>query len=468
MTCSHARGAIRFGLLALLLGCGAAAAPTPYDAGDDAAWDGAAQTDAGFDATSTDAAAMDSGSADSGNSRDASAPVDSGVVDSGIVDSGVVDSGTPDGGTPPAPSGTFEAMFTHRPTGNGRDTGVEDRITALIDAAQPGSRIRVAIFSFTRSGPADALNRAAARGVDVRILLDGGADGLGSEVSNLRTGLGASRVHLCDAPGTACVGSGIMHHKTFLFSALSDGSRNVVVQSSYNLTTAQLTGNNDGLIVRGDAALFAAYERTWRDLWADVEDPNYYHEDAGDYRSRAYFFPRDTGADPVLDAVNSVSCDATSRIRVAMAYFTDGRREVAQALATRAREGCDVRVVAGDSTIPIGTLVRSLLTTGGVVLTPYPTRSGWELHSKYMIIDAPFAGSVAHRQLVITGSENYSASALRSNDESMLRVEDAGLRPVHDELARRAQRRDSTLIARAVLMTFSGAGTRETLRPSEP
>ena len=61
-----------------------------------------------------------------------------------------------------------------------------------------------------------------------------------------------------------------MHHKTFLFSELSDGSRNVVLQGSHNLTTTQLTMHNNAVIIRGDAALFAAYERTWRDLFADV------------------------------------------------------------------------------------------------------------------------------------------------------------------------------------------------------
>lgn len=353
---------------------------------------------------------------DAGTAFDAGSGVDAAVVvdDGGIA---VDDAGL---STPPS----FETVFSRRPDANGRDTTVEDRIIRLIDSALPGSRIRVAIYTFTRSGPADALVRAAARGVDVRVVLDGDADGIGSEVTTLRTGLGAANVHLCDAPGSACVGSGIMHHKTFLFSALADGSTNVVAQASHNLTTTQLTMHNNAVIIRGDAALFATYERTWNDLWADVEIPDYYRVDDGDLATRVYFFPRPTGGDTSVSILGNISCDGTARIRVAMAFFTDARRDVATALAARAREGCDVRVVAGDAEIPLGSAVASTLTAAGVEIVRYPDRSGWSLHSKYMLIDALYAGSTAHRRLVFTGSHNWTGPALTINDETQLRVED--------------------------------------------
>lgn len=324
---------------------------------------------------------------------------------------------------------TFETVFSHRADDDARSTAVEDRIVSLIDMAVPGSRIRVAIYSFTRGAPSDALVRAAGRGVDVRIVLDGDADALlGSEVDTLVDGLGAANVHVCDAPGSACVGSGIMHHKTFLFSELSDGSRNVLLQASHNLTTTQLSMHNNAVIVRGDAALFAAYERTWADLFADVEMPDYYRIDDGDLATRVYFFPRPTGGDTSVSILDNVICDRTARIRVAMAFFTNARREVADALAARAREGCDVRVVAGDAEIPLGSTVASTLTGAGVQLTRYPERGGgWSLHSKYMVIDARYADSVEHRRLVFTGSHNWTGPALTENDETQLRVEDDGV-----------------------------------------
>ncbi len=324
------------------------------------------------------------------------------------------------------PPGAFETVFSRRPAGNERSTAVEDRIVSLIDMAVPGSRIRVAIYTFTRGPPSDALVRAAARGVDVRIVFDGDADGtLGSEVGTLVDALGAANVHVCDAPGSSCLGSGIMHHKTFLFSELSDGSRDVVLQASHNLTTTQLTMHNNAVIIRGDAALFAGYERTWTDMFADIENPNYYRIDDGDLATRVYFFPRATGGDTSVSILDNVTCDRTARIRVAMAFFTNARSEVADALAARAREGCDVRVVAGDAEIPLGGTVASTLTGAGVEVTRYPERGGgWSLHSKYMLIDANYADSGAHRRLVFTGSHNWTGPALTENDETQLRVED--------------------------------------------
>ncbi|MBX7195183.1 MAG: hypothetical protein K1X94_24220 [Sandaracinaceae bacterium] len=331
----------------------------------------------------------------------------------------------PDAFVPPPPTG-FETLFSHRSATNDRDTTIEDRVVQLIDMAVPGSRIRVAIYTFTRGAPSAALVRAAMRGVDVRIVLDGGADAtVGSEVATLRTGLGAGNVHLCDAPGTSCIGTGIMHHKTFLFSELSDGSRNVVMQSSHNLTTTQLTMHNNAVIVRGDAALFAAYEHTWNDLWADVENADYYRIDDGDLATRLYSYPRGTGGDTSVSILDNVTCDGTARIRVAMAFFTNARSAVADALAARAREGCDVRVVAGDAEIPLGTTVASTLTGAGVRLTRYPERTnGWSLHSKYIVIDARYSGSATHRRLVFTGSHNWTGPSLTDNDETQLRIED--------------------------------------------
>jgi phosphatidylserine/phosphatidylglycerophosphate/cardiolipin synthase-like enzyme len=182
----------------------------------------------------------------------------------------------------PAAAPTFATVFSRRDAANGRDTAIEDALVRLIDATPAGAEIRVALYTFTRSPPSAALVRAAARGVDVAIVLDGGADGVGSEVPALIAGLGAAAVHLCDAPGSACVGSGIMHHKTFLFSALTDGRRDVVAQASHNLTTTQLTMHNNAVIVAGDATLYAAYRRTWDDLFADVEIPAYDRRADGD------------------------------------------------------------------------------------------------------------------------------------------------------------------------------------------
>ncbi len=324
----------------------------------------------------------------------------------------------------PPPLPRYRAVFSSRSGTNTADGAVEDAIVDLIERAVPASRVRVAVFRFTRSRPATALIQAAQRGVDVRVVVDGDADeGAGSEVPRLISMLGRSRVTVCGAPGSACVGTGIMHHKTFLFSQLDDGSRNVVVQASHNLTHGQLTRHNNAVIVRGDSNLFAAYERAFADLRRDVVRAGYYRVANGNFRTRGYYFPRDSG-DTVAGVIDGVSCAGTARIRVAMAFFTDARLQVARALARRAQAGCDVQAVIGNAGLPAGRRVLEALRGGGVRVTLYPARGGnWALHSKYLLIDARYAGSSANRRLVFTGSHNWTGGALRRNDETLLRVE---------------------------------------------
>jgi phosphatidylserine/phosphatidylglycerophosphate/cardiolipin synthase-like enzyme len=111
-----------------------------------------------------------------------------------------------------------------------------------------------------------------------------------------------------------------------------------------------------------------------------------------------------------------------------MAFFTDARDAVARALAARRADGCSVEVVAGDDEIPLGDGVAAILRAGGVRVVRYPARGGgWGLHSKYMLIDAPYAGSETHRRLVFTGSHNWTGPALTINDEAFLRVDDGAV-----------------------------------------
>ena len=350
------------------------------------------------------------------------APADAGLPPADAGSPPAPDAGSP----PPPPPPNLQVVFSTRPATNGRDTSIEAALVALMDQALPGSKLRLEMYTFTRAAPADALIRAHQRGVDVKVVVDGGARlAAGSEIPRLEAALGLARVKSCSSAGggTSCQGTGIMHNKVLLLSALADGSRNVVVQASHNLTTAQLTMHNNAVVVRNDPALFAAYAQTFDDLWTDAQNLGAYRVADGTLATRAYFFPRGSGGDTVVSVLNNVTCDATAKIRVAMAFFTSARQAIADALSARKAEGCDVAIVVGDDEIPFSAQVSS-----GVAVTRYPQRAGgWGLHSKYLLVDAKYAGSSAHRRLVFTGSHNYTGPALTSNDETLLRVEDAAV-----------------------------------------
>ena len=51
---------------------------------------------------------------------------------------------------------------------------------------------------------------------------------------------------------------------------------------------------------------------------------------------------------------------------------------------------------------------------------------GVGVHSTYLLVDAPYYDGTS-RKLVWTGSHNYSYSALRRNDEVLLKIRDRGI-----------------------------------------
>jgi phosphatidylserine/phosphatidylglycerophosphate/cardiolipin synthase-like enzyme len=327
------------------------------------------------------------------------------------------------------------------------DFTIEDAMVELIGAAVPGSRIRVAVFTWTRDAIAEALVEAHARGVDVRTIADQSnlvEEPAGSNeyvprpaVRIAREGLGDDRVLLCNESsppnGLACIGTGIHHNKFLLFSELCDGSRDVVVQSSANFTNPQLRAHNNSVIIRDDAALFAAYEAYWDELHAQKTDLEYYVSARGDTGTEAFFFPRGEGGgdpapatDTAAQLFGNIDCTESSRVRVAMAYWTGPRAYLVDALRAKHDQGCDVRIIVDDvaSSAFLQDHLQSTMPAGTFLITP-------GVHHKYFLADTTYLG--AARKIVWTGSHNFTGPALRTNDEVLLQIEDDAIFEAFEE-----------------------------------
>ncbi len=326
-------------------------------------------------------------------------------------------------GEPPPP---LSVQFCRPGLDGSPDNRLEDALIELLELAVPGSTVRVSLFHLTRTRMTDAFVAAAARGVDVRFVLDDdnqAADGgLNTATQALVDGLGAGNVTFCP---NACLGTNINHNKTFLFSELADGSRDVSVVSSANLTSLQRRMHNNMVIVRDDPALFAALSGYWDDQRAQSKAPDYYLVANGDRATKIYAYPRASG-DTLVSVLNNVDCAGGGRIRLAMSLFSDARVAIAEALAARVDDGCSVLAVLNEpeGNSP-GPAVVSTLESGGVDVMTYPRGpDGQGVHSKYLLIESRYAGSANVRRLLWTGSHNYTGNALRNNDELLLRVED--------------------------------------------
>jgi hypothetical protein len=182
------------------------------------------------------------------------------------------------------------------------------------------------------------------------------------------------------------------------------------------------------VIDRDDPQLYTGYVAYWEQMkkHAPDADPDldFYTTVDGDH-TIAYFFPRETG-DTIVSVLDHVKCTSASTLRIAMAFWDDGRIAIANKLGDLEDHGCDVRVLmrhAGpqDSQTVIDTLRKHHIPVG-----LYPDQHDANIHSKYMAIDSKYdtGGTYEHRQLVFTGSHNYLGSSLRKNDETLLRVDD--------------------------------------------
>jgi hypothetical protein len=316
----------------------------------------------------------------------------------------------------------------------GEDPTLENAMLDLLAHTPSGAEVRVALYQWNRVNVADAFVAASKRGVDVRIVLDDDnktTDGkdYNAAVKTLLGGLPQGAVTLCTRGEGACIGDRINHNKFLLFSALDDGSKTVVVQSSANFTKAMLREHNNAVIVRDDAKLYAGYVSYFGDLRGQQRNPSYYRTLSGS-RARTYVYPRADG-DTVVSVLDNVRCKkGESSIRVTMAFFTEARGEIADRLIQKQADGCDVRVAMREANAgPVDASIIARLRKGGIEVGTYPAASGNQIHSKYMLIDSPYETSagVVKKQLVFTGSHNYTGTALRENDETMMRVDDGGV-----------------------------------------
>jgi phosphatidylserine/phosphatidylglycerophosphate/cardiolipin synthase-like enzyme len=331
-----------------------------------------------------------------------------------------------------------EATFNRPGLGNDTSTRVEDRIVEMIGQAAPGSDIYVSIYTFKRAAIAEALLNAQQQDVTVQVLVDNKS--LRSEAMALLRNGDSTRPPLQGCRGGRCIkvcragchGFHINHNKFVLFSELRDGSRWVVAQTSANFTRGQLRHYNDLLVVKNDPRLYEAFRGYFDDLSRRRWSPRYYRREQGDSGIGVHFFPRLFGPDPLVHILSDIECDGDSVIRVAHSRFESYRVKVARRLRQLSDRGCDVHIILREEPgkrSPGKAVMREL--EGLVTLLPYkgdasgPTHNA--IHTKLMLINAPYAGSEARKHLVLTGSHNLSVTSLRLNDEVLLRVDNETL-----------------------------------------
>lgn len=378
----------------------------------------------------------------------------------------------------PASAKVTDGAVFNDPLVTSKQYTISKRIRSLIDST-PGKtktnaraiiRVAMYVYSDSEQATADALIRAAKRGVDVRLILDSnntlepGWTRYAAYFRGLAKKYPTFTVSFCPI-GRGCIGDAHPesnnHNKFFMFSR-TDGSKRVVVQSSANLNKTNSVSYWNNAVVLVNPGLYNDYVAYFNDLWAQQASSDYGRV-AASGTAKAWHFPMAAG-DPVAQTLTddvrcagntSVGSQGRTIIRVAMKDFY--RIEVAEALWSLANSGCLVDVAYDEpatfqpylaqSEAVVAALSRPLTSPGGRIrlyLAGPSTKGNAKrrlVHSKYLLIEGQFAGR-SNSKVVFAGSHNFSYGSLRDNDETLLRVDSP---TIHDQYRSNFKRIVSTL-----------------------
>ena len=345
------------------------------------------------------------------------------------------------------------AHFANPQARDGRDETILKEVVRLIDNAPSGSTIRGTIYSLSVQPVAKALVAAEDRGVTVLVLSDGKnqvltgkALSIASRLTNYRfCGYEPTAYESPTKAGGGCIStsdSSDLHVKMFTFSSTADpkGVRrsNVAWFGSANMTYASGSDqSNNAITVYGDAALVTGLNKYFADLWNRRHYPgnDYYNAKSkrGYYKTSTasvYASPEGRGqTDTIVARLNDVTANANCQVRIGMNFATAGRPALVKLVKKLRAKKCRVWMVVGSKggKIEMDRGVYNALTKAGVSI-----RRTSAVHDKYFLVYGKFGKRYEYR--VYTGSQNWSASALTTNDEIFVKMapESASSHPLYD------------------------------------
>jgi phosphatidylserine/phosphatidylglycerophosphate/cardiolipin synthase-like enzyme len=318
------------------------------------------------------------------------------------------------------------------------DKALDDTLINYINRAK--LTIDIAIYNFNNDGISNittAINAAATRGVNVRMIYCGTTANLGTDQLN-------SSVHKLQGPGTNNTSyptrDGIMHNKFMIVDVNSTNANDPLVWTgSMNWTDGNINLDANNVIIIQDQSLARTYLVEFEEMWgSNTLNANAVNAKFGNTKTdntphklkvggnwfECYFSPTDNVNVEIINRIKTAQTD----MEAAVMLIT--RKEMAYAISDAAEAGASVKFLVssfsdeilpgtGNPPVPDSTVFKVLkqscsqfgdYTGGGI------------MHNKYMIIDQ---GNTASDPLVWTGSHNWSAGANNSNDENSIVIHDA-------------------------------------------
>jgi len=217
--------------------------------------------------------------------------------------------------------------------------------------------------------------------------------------------------------------------------------------SSSNISHNDNNKHNTFVIVPINAAIKKAFGEYYEDLnreyliaatcrYGTVRSPsssrNRYRKVSSD-RVKVYFFPRTTGIDTIEGVVDNIRAVPTtdsravvnpsSEIRIVVPRWFNRRVGIAYGLKKLAGKGVDCRVITRCKKKHLGKKVKTALE--GIREHRFQnTGKGVNIHSKYILIDAPYkdGDSYTMQKLIWVGSANLSPAAIDRHWEVIIKI----------------------------------------------
>jgi phosphatidylserine/phosphatidylglycerophosphate/cardiolipin synthase-like enzyme len=305
----------------------------------------------------------------------------------------------------PASASWYHLYFTD-PATTGSVTnpsgGIPEAIAASFDAAH--RTIDVAVYEFDLKVLSQALLKAKARGVKVRVVTD----------SDSVQQAGIQALIAGGVPVIPDKRDPIMHDKFVVI----DGAR--LWSGSMNFTVNDAYRNDNNMIEIESPELAQNYTHEFERMFLTKK---FTKHAAGDTPHPSltidgteidnYFSP----GGGVASHINAALGAAQHNIYFMAFSFT--RKDLGQTLLDQANAGRDVRgVFEGLELAANGTAVWNMLTKGGLAADIRQDGNSHNMHNKVFIVD---------KDVVVTGSYNFSASAENDNNENSLIIHNAAI-----------------------------------------
>jgi len=325
-----------------------------------------------------------------------------------------------------APVGGMAARFNTPISGSGRE--LSSLLVGTACAAATGATISVSTYILAANDPEPARiltalrSVAVERGVHVRFVLE--LQGSGITSATVRQLRRFANVVTCKGGCiTRAADAAQMHDKVFAVSDTrwSPGKDPAVILGSSNWSTRQFHQYwQTAALFHGDKALYAAHVAKF-DLMRRCATSRC---SASQVRATVatdpgrgmtlHFFPQSSG-DETVATMRTVGCVPGSHVSISM-YIASGSRisAVTKQLRRLVEEGCDVDVLMSDG----GAYATSSAGLAEVRKTGASLRCVTLSHAKFAVYRGVTVGGRTGQAMVTDGSQNWTTSGLRRNDDS--------------------------------------------------